>query len=452
MKFEDLKLSPGILNGLKDTNHTELTELQKEVLPKILDGHDALIKAPVGKDKNCSFVVPALAKIDSQDDIEDTRALILTPNSDEAHNIEELTRGMGYHAQINCASVDLDGSEEQQKEALKSQAEVVIGNPGPLLDIMQNLRFVFRQVEYVVIDDINKLASLNLLSKVKKILKRVLSEHQLLIYTDELTDEIADFTTDYLEDGITIGFKDGPGARLLSKPPKITDQLSHGYIYVPNRMKITTLMAHIDESPEDRYVIFTASKRGTDRLYKTLRKRNYKATSLHGKLSDEKQAQRFANFTNGDIQFLLVADISAGTLDIQNVKQVINYDVPNEVGEYRYRANLVGPGKAASLVSLVSKQDRSDINKLESELGQAPKELDLPQEVQQKLKERKKKKKNSQPKKRRNGNKKKKRQKKKDDGMELPRPSYDKLSGGKKGKHKKDNKSGVIDMLKSLFN
>src|SRR5699024_2982411 len=264
--------------------------------------------------------------------------------------------------------------------------------------------------------------------------------------------EIKEFAVDALNDGITIGFDDPRGQKRLKKPSAIPQDLSHGYSYVPSRMKITTLMAYIEESPNDRCLIFTASKRGTNRLYQSLRKRNFKATSLHEKLSDEKYAQRFSNFTNGDVQFLLVADISAAELDVRNIKQVINYDVPNNADEYRYRAALIDPTKTTTLVSLVSKQDRGDINKLEGELGQAPKELALPDKVKQKLKERKKKKQKKQTKKKRGRNKTQDHsRKKKNKDMELPRPSYDKLSGGKKGSHKEDKKTGVIGMLKKLF-
>lgn len=454
MKFEEMTLSPNIMSGLQDVNYTELTELQENALPGILEGKDALIKAAPGKNKNATFVIPALAKIDANDKVEGTTSLILTPGSEESKQIDELIWAMGYHAEIECASIDLDGSMEEQKELLKKAPQVIVGNPGPLLNVLQEMRYIFRHVDYVVIDEIDKMISLNLMPQVKNILKRVISEHQTLILTEELTDEVEEFAEHTLDDGIALGF-DPANSQILSTPPKVPGDLDQGYIYVPNRMKITTFMAHIEENPDDRCVIFTASKRGTDRLYKTLRKQNFKATSLHGKLSDEKHAQRLANFTNGDVQFLLVADISAAALDIENVKQVINYDVPNDPDEYRYRTDLVGSGRASRIVSLVSKQDRSDINKIAKELGPAPAELDLPAKVKQKLKERQKKKKKSGAKKRRNGNKNNKnrnRQKKgSEKGMELPRPSYDKLSGGKKGSGKKDKKTGVIEMLKNLF-
>jgi superfamily II DNA/RNA helicase len=447
------------MSGLEDVNYTELTELQEQTIPAILDGKDVLINAEPGGDKIASFIIPALQQIDSDDEKEGISVLVLTPNPEESQQIDELVWAMGYHAQIECASIDLDGEFEEQAEALESEVEVIVGNPGPLLDICQDLRFVFRHVDLLVIDAADEMLSLNLESKIKNINKRVLSDPQTLIYTSELNEGVKELAKKYLEEPKAVGFDDKPS--MLTEPPTVDESLNQGYIYVPNRMKISTLMAHIEDTPSDNCVIFTASKRGTDRLYRSMRKRDLKATSLHGKLSDEKRKQRFANFTNGDVQYLLVADIPAAELGLERVTQVINYDVPNDIDEYRYRAGLIDSGNASRLVSLVSKQDRSDINELESSLGQAPKELDLPQKVQQKLEERKKKKQQSKNKsnkqqKKRNrpnrGSKNGRGKKKKDDGLELPRPNYEKLSGGRKGDGtKQDEGSGVMGLIKKLF-
>jgi superfamily II DNA/RNA helicase len=453
LKFEEMTLSPEIMSGLKDVNYSELTELQEAVLPVVLEGKDAFIQAEPGSSKNASFVIPALEKISQSEEVEGTKVLILTPNPKESKEIDELVWAMGYHAEIECASIDLDKEEEEQKKSLQNNLEVIVGNPGPLDEIMQDLRFIFREVSLVVIDAADEMVALNLTSRINNILKRVLSDHQTLVYTSKTNDEVTELAKNLLKEPEVIGFEARSARINLTEPPKVTRDLSHGYIYVPNRMKISTLMAHIENTPTDNCVIFTASKRSTDRLYRILRKRNLKATSLHGKLSDEKRSQRFANFVNGDVQYLLVADIPAVELDLERVTQVINYDVPNDPDEYRFRANLVGKGKASRVVSLVSKQDRSDINNLENELGQAPKELSLPDEVKQKLEERRKSKKKSKKKrgKKSSRNGRGKKQKKKDDELQLPRPSYDKLSGGRSGDAKQDQKSGVINLLKKLF-
>jgi len=447
------------MSGLQDVHYSELTELQEEVIPAVLSGKNALIKANPGGDKNASFIIPALEMINKAEPKEGTSVLVLTPNPKESKEIDELVWAMGYHAQIECASIDLDGEPEEQTEALKSGVEVIAGNPGPLLDLMQNELFVFRNIDLLVIDSADIMISMDLISRIENIKKRVIGDPQILIYTGEVNDDVKEFVKEYLEKPMILGFKDEE-KEAVAEPPKLDNKLSQGYMYVPNRMKISTLMAHIEDTPTDNCVIFTASKRGTDRLYRIFRKHNLKATSLHGKLSEENRAQRFANFTNGDVQYLLVADIPASQLDLERVTQVINYDVPNDAKEYRYRAGLVGHGKTSRIVSLVSKQDRSDINKLENSLGEAPKEIPLPKKVKQKLKQRKKKKSSAKKSKKKRqsrgkkgsrngrGNKKKKQQ---DDEMHLPRPSYDKLSGGRQGDHKEDEKSTVIGLIKKLF-
>lgn len=451
MKFEEMSLSPNIMSGLQDVNYSEATELQEQVIPVLLDENDALIKAEAGKSKNGAIVIPALERIEQKVEPEGTIALILTPNPKESKEMDELVWAMGYHSQIECASIDLDGDKHEQEESLKNRVPVIVANPGRLLDLMQENKLILRNVEYLVIDSAKEMIELDLTEKIKLITRRVLSEYQTVVISSELTNEVKELANKYLEDPKIIGFDEIGNAKELAGPPSVSKKLSQGYIYVPNRMKITTLMAHLEDSKTDNCVIFTASKRGTDRLYRVIRKKGKKATSLHGKLSEEKRAQRFANFTNGDVQYLLVADISAAELELDRVTQVINYDVPNDPDEYRYRADLVGSGKASRVVSLVSKQDRSDINDLENQLGEAPKELPLPDEVKQKLKERKKKKSKGKRSKSSNNGRGKKAKKERENKFELPRPSYDKLSGGRSGSDEDDDKSGMIGFIKKLF-
>lgn len=449
LNFDELSLSQEILDGLKDVKHDKPTTLQQSVLPAILDHNDVLVKAEYGEDKNGVIGISALERFSNIEELQGTHILILTPNPAEAIEIDRLIWAMGYHAEVECASIDLDGEESEQEKALSDNIPIIVANPGRLIDILENNKIIFRHIDYFVLDGLDEMISIGLTDNLKNINKRVMSECQKVIFTSKFNGEIKSFAKYFLNEPIVIGFEElSSNGQALDQVPEVPKNLSQGYIKVPPRMKITTLMAHIEATPTDRCVIFTASKRGTDRLYRIFRKRNLKVTSLHGKLSEEKKAQRFANFTNGDVQYLLVADIPAADLNLQDVTQVINYDVPNDPDEYRYRANLVGSGKASRVVSLVSKQDRSDINELENELGQPPQELPLPDRVKRKLKERKNKKsdpRKSRPK--RGGNSSNKKNKK--NKMELPRPSYDKLSGGRSGE--KDERSGVVEFFKKLF-
>lgn len=279
--------------------------------------------------------------------------------------------------------------------------------------------------------------------------------------------------------------------------PKVPKNLEQTYIYVPPRAKISTLLAHLEGTLTDQIVVFAASKRTTDRLFRIIRKKGWGVVSINEGLDEQTYNDRFAKFTDGDMKILLVGGISATEVDLEYAKQVINYDVPGEVEEYKYRAELVGNGKAARMVSLVSKMDRDDINTIVEKVGYAPTEIPLPEEVKEKKKGGKKDSDKKKSKGRNNGssnnNKSKnkdrdrdkdkkssgkkrsnKRRSRNDDRNDdsrsrrrkpkpekkkhgLPMPSYEGLSGGKEGNKDKKRPSpgteaGAFGWIKKLFN
>ncbi|MBO6573369.1 DEAD/DEAH box helicase [bacterium] len=240
--------------------------------------------------------------------------------------------------------------------------------------------------------------------------------------------------------------------------PSVPKNLEQGYINVPPRMKISTLMAHLENSKVERILVFTASKRTADRLFRIILKKSWGVVSVDESINKETFNERFQKFTSNEMKILIVGGMSATDIEIDKVTQVINYDVPNEVEEYRYRAELVGSKKAGQMVSLVSKMDRDDIEKITNEVGYAPEEIKLPEEVKKKKKgknsnNKKRNNKQSKPhnKTRRSSSNNKKAKKKKetaDNSYGLPRPSYDGLSGGREG----DRSGGVFGWVKKLFN
>lgn len=263
--------------------------------------------------------------------------------------------------------------------------------------------------------------------------------------------------------------------------PTVPKDLTQAYIYVPPRAKISTLLAHLEDTLTDKIVVFAASKRTTDRLFRIIRKKGWGVVSINEGLKEEYYEERFGKFTSGDMKILLVGGLSATEVELNEVKQVINYDVPNEVEEYKYRAELVGNGKAARMVSLVSKMDKDDIDEIVEKVGFAPTEIPLPEEVKEKKKKKENDKKSSNndksSNKSNNKSNKKRKSKSKNDSNDnndsrdrkrrrtpkkeqsangLPRPSYDGLSGGKEGKKNKKRPSpgksdGAFGWIKKLF-
>ncbi len=264
------------------------------------------------------------------------------------------------------------------------------------------------------------------------------------------------------------------------EPAPIPKNLEQAYINVPPRMKISTLMAHLEESKAKRVVVFAASSRTTDRLFRIIRKKSWGVVSLGDDLDEATYNERFERFHKYNMRVLLVGGLSATQIDMNEVGEVINYDVPGEMDEYRYRAELVGNGKAAQIISLVSKMDREDIERISKEAGYPPEEIPLPEELVEKKKAPKKSKSNGKSSKgdnRRSNNRSNNRTssrsnndrdrgkssskdrrrkpvaKKQGRGPSLPRPTYDGLSGGRNGETSENTKKGgVFGWVKKLFN
>jgi superfamily II DNA/RNA helicase len=503
LTFEELNLSEETLKGLKDVNYSEPTELQQAVIPAALEGKNLKIRAKAGMGKHGTFMIPALETLLKYKNESGTKVLILTPSVERAQKIDEMLWAMGYHVGLESAPIVMQGDKDVQREAIDSGTSVLVANPGQLQQLVKEDKFTLDQVKLAIVDELDQVHKIGILPIIEEMMELVPANCQRFTVSSYYNKTLHEFAEKLMGDDVPYidGTNlDGSNDRQQQKsddqsdnqkqkqqekqkqeqsdsnsdsevskpeempktmPQPISSDLRQEYIYVPPRMKISTLMAHLDETPDERVLIFFASKRGTNRIFKSLRRKNKMVRSLHESLPDEVYQERIEGFKSGKYQFLLVADFSAGQLDVENVNQVINYDVPNDVDEYRYRANLVRDGKATRIISLVSKQDRSDIDTIEEELGVAPKEIPLPKAAQEKLKERKSNGKSDKKRSRRGkgksrgkrGRSKRKerpQKEKKTNKWGLPEPSYDKLSGGK-DKEKKEESKGFFGKLKDLF-
>ncbi|MCH2449923.1 MAG: DEAD/DEAH box helicase [Gracilimonas sp.] len=529
MSFEEFGLSPELLSGLADVRIEQPTPLQNEVIPPALQGKHMLVKHEAGDDG--VFLIPALQKLTTNGEVTGTRVLILTPSIERVKEIDEKVWGMGYHAQISSAALSMKGIRTQQEQAIKDGAPVVVANPSRLIEILENHKLTLPDVDLIIIDEAHGMENYNLVSRVKDILKYVEGSPQSLIFSESDNKATKQLSKLLLKDPTVLGFDDidssakeesqetsDPKEEISPKqktdsdeefeldqedvnrklaeasvsvvlnpedkeetqteskdsesekeadPDPVPEDLAQAYIYVPPRAKISTLLAHLEKNLTDKIVVFAASKRTTDRLFRIIRKKGWGVVSINEGLKEEYYNERFGKFTSGEMKILLVGGLSATEVELDEVKQVINYDVPNEVEEYKYRAELVGNGKAARIVSLVSKMDKDDIDEIVKKVGYAPTELPLPKEVKEK-KERGKKsdedknrKKSDKKSRKKNDDRDRKRRKKPNKQQEhkpneLPRPSYEGLSGGKEGKKNKKRPTpgksdGAFGWIKKLF-
>lgn len=458
MSFHQFRLSSDILKGLKDVQIESPSSLQKKIFSEVESGSDLVINTTSAEKPELGYLLSLLNAISKAERRQGTRAIILASDAERAKQIDEWIWAIGYHAGIESACLTGENEIKDELATISAGPVIIISTPKRLADVLETGRMVFREVEQLIVDQADLVEDF---TPVDVISQRIINKKCQKVFTAAKDSQLLREAEEKLltdPNLVKPGEKEEPKKANLTKEV-IKKDLTQYYINVPPRSKISILMAHLDENKDDTVVIFTASRRTADRLYKILRKSGRRAVSVHDKVDEKTFKERFEMFTSGSVQNLIVGELSATDIDLEHASKVINYDVPEEVEEYKLRAELVGDGKATKILSLVSKQDRGDIKEICSNLGYAPKELPVPKEVQEKKSDKKKssngKSKKSSKKSGRSKEKPKKRGKRSDQKKSapegLPRPTFDQLSGGRKGKEEKDEKSGVVKFFKKLF-
>ncbi len=461
MSFNQFRLSSDILKGLRDVNIESPSPLQKKIFKAVQSDSDLVINTTSEQTPELGYLISLLNTISKSERRQGTRAIILTSSEERAKQIDEWVWAIGYHSSIESTCYTDENEIKKQQASLSAGPVIVISTPQQLATILQDGRMIFREVEQLIVDQaeqINDWDSVDIISK------RVIGKCQRIFTASKDSKGMRDAEKRLLKDPELVEIEKKAPAKKEPEPAKepeiITKDLTQYYINVPPRSKISTLMAHLDDNKSDTVVIFAASRRTADRLYKILRKSGRRAVSIHDKVDEKTYNQRFQMFTDGSVQHLIIGQLSAKDIPLEHASQVINYDVPEEVEEYKLRAELIGDGKATRILSLVSKQDRGDIRTISESLGYAPEEVPLPKSVKEKAKtEKKPAKKSKAPKKQPKPKPQKSRgkssrggrsSKKTEKGIEgLPRPSYEGLSGGRSGK--KEEKKGIAGFFKKLF-
>lgn len=480
MSFNQFRLSSDILKGLKDLKIESPSPIQKKIYNAVKPGNDLVINTTADQKPELGYLLSLLNEISKSERRQGTRAIVLASTTERAKQIDEWIWAIGYHSQIESACFTPGGDTKKSVSALSAGPVIVVSTPVYLAEVLEEARMVFREVQALVVDEAEKVEDWD---AVDAISKRIIGKCQRIFTASQDSKKLREAESKLLTEPELVKLADkatsGNGKQKPAEEketkqkeapaktedtPAITGDLTQYYINVPPRSKISTLMAHLDKSKTDTVVIFAASRRTADRLYKILRKSGKRAVSVHDKVDENTFNERFQKFTDGNVQHLIIGELSAKDLPLKHATQVINYDVPEDVDEYKLRADLVGSGQATRILSLVSKQDRGDIKQICDSLGYAPEEVPLPKSVKEQSSKPKKSKQQSKPKpqnksSRRSGSKnnqkrgrpKQKQQKEeKKTGIDaLPRPTYDKLSGGRTGK-KKDEK-GIKGFFKKLF-
>jgi ATP-dependent RNA helicase RhlE len=360
MSFSSFGLHPDLLQALKDLEFTQPTPIQEKALPPLLKGRHVLAAAATGSGKTAAFLLPILQRFLDHPG-KGTRALILAPTRELAAQIADHLKALARHTPIRGVAIYGGVGMEPQVKALKKGVEVVIATPGRLLDHMQYPYTQLGALEFLVLDEADRMLDMGFLPDVRRILERLPKSRQTLLFSATLPLPIVELASEMLASPIAINVeqKSEPAAGI-----------SHSAYPVPHELK-SHLLLEILKLPEARSVLaFTRTKHRANRLADFLEKRKISCARIHGGRSQFQRTEAMTGFKAGRFQVLVATDIASRGIDVEALGLVVNFDVPHLPEEYIHRVGRTARAQATGeACTLVSPQEEGDFREIERHLG-----------------------------------------------------------------------------------
>jgi len=364
MPFLSLGLGPNILKALQDAGYTEPTPIQAAAIPLILTGRDLIGIAQTGTGKTAAFVLPILAKLmETSGGVHKpgTRALVLAPTRELAAQIEENVRAYAKHLPLRMATVFGGVGERPQIEALRAGVDLIIATPGRLLDLMQQRHGDFSGLQFLVLDEADRMLDMGFLPDIRRIVKAMPKKRQTLLFSATLSGEIETLTHEFLQSPKTVEI----GRR--ANPAETVTQ----FVYeVPKHLK-TQLLLHLLQDPSyNTVLVFSRTKHGADRIARALEHAGIKTAALHSNRSQNQRIRSLKDFKSGVVRVLVATDIAARGIDVDGISHVVNYDFPMHSEDYVHRIGRTGRAhRVGDAVSFVMPDDHGALRALERFIG-----------------------------------------------------------------------------------
>jgi ATP-dependent RNA helicase RhlE len=363
MSFRILGLDARILQAVQEAGYTEPTPIQAAAVPPIIAGHDLIGIAQTGTGKTAAFTLPILTKLAAQPAGErrGTRVLVLAPTRELAVQIEENVRVYAKHLPLTVATVFGGVGEHQQIRALRAGTEVIIACPGRLLDLMGRRCADFSPLQFLVLDEADRMLDMGFLPSIKRIVQQLPKRRQTLLFSATLSKEIEALTHEFQRSPKTVQI----GRR--SNPAETVTQLVYE---VPKHLK-TSLLMHLLRDPQMNMVlVFSRMKHGADRLARQLEQKGIRTATLHSNRSQNQRLKALKDFKSGAVRVLVATDIAARGIDVDGISHVVNYDFPMHAEDYVHRIGRTGRAHAVGdAISFVTPEDHQELRALERFIG-----------------------------------------------------------------------------------
>ncbi len=364
MTFKDLGLSEALLKAISKKGYTTPSPIQAKAIPKILEGKDVLASAQTGTGKTAGFALPMLHIITEKpfQRHRPVKALIVTPTRELAAQILKEIKEYSVFTDVRSTVIFGGVNANPQIRALKQGTDILVATPGRLLDLHSQGVFNMKQVEFLVLDEADRMLDMGFVRDINKILALLPAKRQNLLFSATFSKEIKKLAQNFLTNPVLV-----EAERQNSTAEKVKQT-----IYRTNKSAKTDLVIKlITEGNWEQVLIFTRTKHGANRLSEKLGKAKIRAAAIHGNKSQGARTKALAGFKDGSIRVLVATDIAARGLDIPLLPHVINYELPNIPEDYVHRIGRTArAGASGDAISIVSVDEFEYVKGIEKLLGE----------------------------------------------------------------------------------
>ncbi|OCN04206.1 DEAD/DEAH box helicase [Erysipelotrichaceae bacterium MTC7] len=360
MEFNQLGISTPIQNVLTQQGYKQPTLIQEKTIPAALEGNDILGLAQTGSGKTAAFAIPTLQQLaQSKRKNRSIKALVLTPTRELAIQVHDSFTTYGKNLPLKTAVIFGGVNQNKQVKQMQAGVDILVATPGRLLDLIKQGFVDISIIEIFILDEADRMLDMGFIHDINKVIKYIPKNIQTMLFSATMPKEI-------------VGIVD----RLLKNPTKVSvtpvsstvDTIEQGVYYVDRNHKIDLLKEFMLEHKHEPVLIFTRTKRGSDKLMRDLAKRDISAKAIHGNKSQNARQIALTMFKNNEIDALIATDIASRGIDIHDLKYVINYDLPEQAESYVHRIGRTGrAGNRGTAISYCSYQEiplLKDIEKL----------------------------------------------------------------------------------------
>jgi ATP-dependent RNA helicase RhlE len=356
MHFTELNLSKPLQEAVNGMGYEEMTPVQSQAIPPILQGRDIVGCAPTGTGKTLAFLLPALERLLQKPKTKSPRIVILEPTRELVIQVAGEARKLTARTSLRVASVYGGTGMKKQIDTLHQGVDVVVATPGRLMDHMRRKNVRFEDLQILVLDEADRMLDMGFFPDIKQIVSHMPRQRQTMLFSATMPPTILALARQFQHDPVSIEID-------LAHPPEAIQQALYP---VPKHLKSQLLLAILDQMDVDSMLVFTRTKQEADFVTRQLREAKIAVACIHGDFNQRQRVAALEGFRAGKHRVLVATNIAARGLDVEGISHVINYDVPDQPEDYVHRIGRTARAEAdGDAITLVTPDDEGLIHRIE---------------------------------------------------------------------------------------